>query len=311
MDRSIQGVPQGTVLGPLLFNLYVNDLQKHVPSNCQLVQFADDACLYVCGQDLEDCRKILSESIEILLEYFKIHSLTMNVDKTEFIILSAKSKNRTTTGTNLIVDNEVVQQKDVVKYLGVRIDRNLTLEAHVNHVLRKMAVGIKTICIIRNKIPLKSRLLLLHALVLSHVKYASVLFTGLSKTLLQKLEIQLNWGLRVCYFKKRSDSATELKIITNILPIKNQIEFNVMQSFWKLIHSQWEPFKLLQFPNYSLNINERTGALRSNIISKSLIHKTCFINTAIGLWNDLPDFLKNISNIRIFKKRLKLFMRLH
>ena len=180
-----------------------------------------------------------------------------------------------------------------MKYLGVLIDRNLTLDAHVNHVLRKMAVGIKTISMIRDKIPLKSRLLLLHSLVISHVNYASILFTGLNQTLLHKLETQLNWGLRVCYFKRKSHSATELKINTSILPIRTQIELHVLLNFWKLIHSRWVPFKMLSFPHYSLTTNERTGQLRSLIYSKGAIHKNCFLSTAIRLWNDLPIPLKN------------------
>ena len=85
-----------------------------------------------------------------------------------------------TENARLSIFNIEIKQAHSVKYIGVTLDRNLTLEEHVNNIQRKIAVGI----------------LLLHSLVLSHFKYASPPFTGLTIYLLHKLNVQLNWALR-------------------------------------------------------------------------------------------------------------------
>lgn len=299
-----QGVPQGTVLGPLLFNLYVNDLDTCLTGDCKLVQYADDTCIFVSGKNIAEITTILGKNTEHLTTYYQKHSLSLNLEKTQFIVLCSKSKNALTTDTRLHVFDTKIDQSQSVKYLGVSIDKHLTLEQQVNNVLRKMAVGIKTISAIRETIPLKSRILLLHSLVLSHFKYASPLFTCLSCQLLHKLNVQLNWGLRICYFKPKRYSATELKLRTKIMPIEKQIDILVLQKFWKLIHSQWQPFKLLAFPNYSITTNERTGALRTINHYKTNVLKHSFLNTAVRLWNELPNSVKDRNEFQSFKQTI-------
>ena len=76
-----QGVPQGIVLGQLLLNLYINDLSKNIPSNCKIVQYADDTLLFTEHKDLKQCLQNLDESCNLAHHYFNIHSLNLNTEK--------------------------------------------------------------------------------------------------------------------------------------------------------------------------------------------------------------------------------------
>ena len=81
-----QGVPQGTVLGHLLFNRYVNSMRKSVSNNCQLVQYADDTMIYSAHQDENQAIQNVEENVKDQVHFFECHRLTINADKTEFII---------------------------------------------------------------------------------------------------------------------------------------------------------------------------------------------------------------------------------
>ena len=80
-----QGVPQGTILGPLLFNLYINDLRLKIPNDCQLVQYADDTLTFRSNHLLLNAESDLEKALTLFIDYYKMLSLTLNASKTEFI----------------------------------------------------------------------------------------------------------------------------------------------------------------------------------------------------------------------------------
>ena len=137
------GVPQGTVLGPLLFNLYVNDLHEHLDKPCQIIQYADDTCLFLAGNDPETV--ILGNSVEILTTYYYAHNLMININKTQFIIIRNKRSRFKLNKAKLTVFDNLIEQNDSAKYLGIEIDKHLDFNKQTNIVLKKMAIGIRTI----------------------------------------------------------------------------------------------------------------------------------------------------------------------
>ena len=88
-----QGVPQGTVLGPLLFNIYVNDMSKAISNDCQLLQYADDTMTYASHKDENQAIQCLENDVNHLVHFFESHGLTINADKTEFIVFCKQSRN--------------------------------------------------------------------------------------------------------------------------------------------------------------------------------------------------------------------------
>ena len=89
-----QGVPQGTILGPLLFNVYVNNMIERIDNSCNLVQYADDTMIFTSNKNVYDSLKALEKNIRALERYFESHLLTINASKTEFIVFSKPHKNR-------------------------------------------------------------------------------------------------------------------------------------------------------------------------------------------------------------------------
>ena len=161
------------------------------------MQYADDTMVSTSSKKIESAVESLELNVNNICDFFEKHQLTLNADKTEFITF--QTKNNKYKNTNLIVKDEVIRSSSTVKYLDAYLDQNLTFHEEVEHILRKMACGIKTLYSIREYFPEKVRLLLLNALVISHLHYPAILLKGLTENLNTTLEKQLNWGVKACF----------------------------------------------------------------------------------------------------------------
>ena len=138
------GVPQGSILGPLLFLIFVNDLYN-VSEKLFFILFADDSNLLLSGPNVNDlCEQMNAELISVV-NWFKMNKLCLNVKKTNFMIFCAKNKMYSKGELRIIVDNATVEQVDQTKFLGVHIDSKLNWTAHIDHVATKISKNIGSI----------------------------------------------------------------------------------------------------------------------------------------------------------------------
>ena len=130
----IRGVPQGTILGPLLFTLYVNDIIDQI--DCDAAQYADDTLLFTASTDVNEACEILERNCSQLVHYFNMHKMQVNVDKTDFIVFKPK-QNQTLNDICLKVQGKTNERSSEIKYLGIFIDDKLNYDKLIKTIIKK------------------------------------------------------------------------------------------------------------------------------------------------------------------------------
>lgn len=131
------GVPQGSVVGPMLFNIYINDIVNIYPEGC-IKMFADDTILYITGTSCKEIKSKINIMFNVVEEWINVNGLKLNAVKTKFMVVRSIRKE---LRANIIVkcrDGSAIEQVGNIKYLGVIIDSKLRLEEHCDYMLKKI-----------------------------------------------------------------------------------------------------------------------------------------------------------------------------
>ena len=157
------GIPQGEILGPLLFIIYINDL----PNASNLLKtflFEDDTSLFYSHKDPNQLIHVMNCELSKISEWLKVNKLSLDVARTNYILFRPRQKPITVSDT-ITLDNIAVQQVEVTKFLGVLLDQHLSWKYHINHVAKKVSKTIGIISKARFFLSSKSLLSLYHTLV--------------------------------------------------------------------------------------------------------------------------------------------------
>ena len=140
----LSGVPQGSILGPILFNHFINDLFFLI-EDAELANFADDNTIYVGSKDLTELLEILRKECETAINWFKTNKMIVNPDKFQSMIISSNKKGL--SKSVLSINGVELTMESSVKLLGVEIDNKLNFEKHISNICRKASKQLNTICI--------------------------------------------------------------------------------------------------------------------------------------------------------------------
>ena len=163
------GVPQGSVLGPLLFLSFINDL----PDSSSLLSFylfADDTNIYFEAENLDMLQGIVNEELKKVKEWLDVNTLSLNIDKTNFIIFKSPQHSSLET-VNSKIGNQPVKQSRYVKFLGVLFDENLSWKYHISELSKKLARTCGMFFKIRHFLPVDVMICLYNSLFSSFLQY--------------------------------------------------------------------------------------------------------------------------------------------
>ena len=162
------GVPQGSILGPLLFLLYINDL-GHICSNTTPILFADDTHLFKSGKDLNKMQDELNSELAKISLWLKMNKLSLNIGKTHFMVFT--NKKIRLNDLNILIDGTRIEEVKKTKLLGVIIDNKLSWKDRVAHVVGKVSRGLGMIIKARNYLNKQGLLTLYYSFVYPHLTY--------------------------------------------------------------------------------------------------------------------------------------------
>ena len=326
------GVPQGSVLGPLLFLIYINDL-PNISDKLNFFLFADDTNIYYESKNLTELEKTVNVELKKLSLWLNINRLALNIGKTNFVIFRANKP--LTHNVTLIMNRKALVQKDHVKYLGVLLDEHLTWNYQINNVSKKISRGVGILSKLKSCMETKLLKSIYYSLVYSHLNYGIQAWGSANSSELEKLLILQKKAIRIIsgvqYFQIYGQPSGPLPPSEplfkklEILKIKDIFNLNIANFIYTtlskespIIFHDWFIFShlvhahntrasaaIIQTEHFDVGFVEPSRTLHTQ--RPNLVKYGCRLIQVYGpvLWNSLPDSIKEVSSINIFKNHLK------
>ena len=298
----LSGIPQGTVLGPLLFIIFINDLPDACTNLSKIFLFADDAKLYKCISDISDCEK-LSDSGQHLSDWSEKWCMKLNVDKCKVLSVKRKDGIKFPYGFSKCNNNFALEHVDHIKDLGVIIDKDLCFDLHISEKVNKAFQMLGIINKTFVDIDIITFLLLYKTMVRSHLEFAGSVWNPYKINQIQSLE-------------KVQKRATKLVKSCKNLSYKDRLIHLKLPTlkFRRLRGDMIEVFKILNgyydescVPNLPRNFDTRTrgNSLKlMHVRTKLDMRKFSFCSRVVGYWNSLPDYVVKATSVNMFKNSL-------
>ncbi len=298
------GVPQGTVLGPLLFLAYINDLPNNISSEVRL--FADDCVMYRPIHDNSDVARLQSD-LDNLNKWQSDWQMQFNASKC-FTLKLSHSRKKSLHQYKL--GHSVLQETNSHSYLGINITSDLKWDNHINHTISKAN---KVLGVVRRNLhpctaELKSTAY--KSLVRPHLEYCSPVWDPSTKELITKLEaVQRKAARFACRDYSRESSVSAMLLKLNLDPLQLRRQATRLTLMYKITNSQ----VAIPAQKFLTPVARPTRRNNSRAYQRPRANKNCYNNSffpkTIAEWNSLPEHLVNINTPEAFKEQVTEHLR--
>ena len=301
------GVPQGSILGPLLFLIYVNDM--NISLTCRLSLYADDSALIFSHRDHKVISDRLSAELSTCKKWLVDNRLSLHVGKTESLLFGSKRRLRGVGDFRIFCDGTPVDRKFSVKYLGVLLDENLNGSAHAGNLMKVCAGRLAFLYRNSSLLDKKCHQTLCSTLIQPYMDYCcSSWYSGLSVALRERLNVMQRKMVRFVYsldYRAHIDGRNLREL--EWLSVPDRVKSFRMAHLFRIRHKLAPSYLLPNFKLISTAHSYNTRGSSNNVhLSRELsLFSNGLAFTAIKQWNELPEIIKSIGGFQVFKRRLK------
>ena len=307
-QRILCGVPQGSILGPLLFLVYVNDL-AYIIQELYTIMYADDSNLFNEGPDLHVLEFKMNESLKDISLWLKVNKLSLNIDKTHFLIFKNRRK-LIDYEPIIMIDSKVINRVYSTKCLGGYVDDSLTWKCHIDHVCKKISKGIGILTKARKYLNKRTLQQLYYTFIYPYLSYCNHVWGNTYSTYLKRLTLLQKRALRIITFSGFREHTDVLFQNLKILKIREINKHLLGQFVYKYSENMLpRTFNGMFRLNADIHSYNTRSANKFHVnVVKSDLGKRSIRHTSILLWNSIADTIGQATSLGMFKSQLKMFL---
>lgn len=299
-----RGVPQGSILGPILFVIFINDLVNYVCGSvpdCSVVVYADDTNAIISGSNMDELNKVTDKAILSFHKWFSSNNLSLNTKKTQMLIFKPNCKKNDKVAVTLNADY-VASPVEHVKFLGIFIDSNLNWKRELAAVENSINSACYALRSLRDELSLDQLKVVYFSLVESKLRY-SIKFWGNSfKYNINRAFVAQKRAIRTMSRIPPWSSCRDYFLKLGILTVPSLYIFILLTEFVK------SQCKSVSHDDQESRLATRTKSIANSFYPKLRVVKHCARYQAVTLFNKLPTELKVITSCAVFKRKLKCFL---
>ena len=301
------GVPQGSLLGPLLFIAYINDLPS-VVNNCEIQLYADDTLLFYSSNSISDIEHHLTEDLGSIVSWLESNFLFLNYSKTKIMLVGTHQRLSRVNSFTVHARNNILGRVYQFKYLGVMLDPTLSWNDHIDYISSKISSRLGMLRKARRVVPREACITLYESMVLPLFDYCSAVWGGCGQTNRSYLDRLQRRAVSI--IESRTVQQSEVRNTLRWPSLEARRNYQISLLVFKCLHGLAPVYLLNQF-SFSRDFHTYNTRHKDQIrlpLAKTSKFQSSFLYNGAKVWNTLPAYLRSITSLPNFKTKLKQYL---